>query len=108
MESLNEVKKDITNAALRLDAMDKADVKKKIQKKIIEEKSLNNFADLDTFAPLSDRTVYKYIKDMGVSEREGKSKPISRVEPFLNIRNNTRTKYIRRQSKYQNNNGTQP
>jgi hypothetical protein len=58
MESLNEVKKDITDAALRLDAMDKADVKKKIQKKIIEEKGLNNFADLDTFAPLSDGDIH--------------------------------------------------
>jgi hypothetical protein len=58
MESLNEIKKDITDAALRLDAMDKADVKKKIQKKIIEEKGLNNFADLDTFAPLSDGDIH--------------------------------------------------
>jgi hypothetical protein len=54
---------------------------------MIETQGLNSYADLDEFAPISNSTVKRYMVEIKTSSREGKIKPVSRVEPFLNIRN---------------------
>ena len=45
----------------------------------------NALADLDTFAPIDDRTLNKYMEMLKITEKQGKIKPVSRKEPFLNI-----------------------
>ena len=63
--------------------MSKQDVKHEIQQKMLS----NSMANPDVFTPISDKTVKRYMITMESSERDGKIKPESRVEPFLNIRN---------------------
>jgi hypothetical protein len=78
---------DVTNSAVSLDGMSMTGVKLKMQKTMAQNIGLNEHANLDTFAPISNKTVKRYVNQMGVTERESKIKPQSRVEPYLNIRN---------------------
>ena len=77
----------ITHGATTLAALSKADVKIMMQKKLLEKRNLNLFPDLDTFAPIDDRTVDKYLAKMKATEKKGKVNPESRIEPYKNIRN---------------------
>lgn len=86
-EGIGDVLDDITNSALTLNAMTRQEVKLRFQEKIIQSQGLNSIANIEHFAPLSERTVIRYMKEMETPERKGKVKPLSRVEPFLNIRN---------------------
>jgi hypothetical protein len=84
---MSDIATDITDDALSLSALTRGEIKRKIQQRVISSKGLNQYANVDDHAPLSDSTVRRYLKEIGASERIGKMKPQSRVEPYLNIRN---------------------
>ena len=84
---LEEIHASITHSAMTLDGKSNEEVKELLQFKLLEKRGYNAFADKDKHAPIEDRTVKKYMKIMTASEREGKVKPESRIEPYLNIRN---------------------
>lgn len=75
----------VTNRALQINALSKADVKKLFQEALLKKRGRNALADLDTFAPIDDRTLNKYMEMLKITEKQGKIKPVSRKEPFLNI-----------------------
>ena len=50
------------------------------------ERHLNSIT-ADNLVPISDRSLKRYLSEMRAGTRNGKVKPISREEPFLNIRN---------------------
>ena len=75
----------VTNRALQINALSKADVKKLFQEALLKKRGCNALADLDTFAPIDDRTLNKYMEMLKITEKQGKIKPVSRKEPFLNI-----------------------
>ena len=77
----------VTSRALQINALSKADVKKLFQEALLKKRGYNALADLDTFAPIDDRTLNKYMEMLKITEKQGKIKPVSRKEPFLNIRN---------------------
>ena len=83
---LGDIADDITSNAISLNSMTRAEVKGKIQQKIITSKGLNMYANVNEHAAVSNKTINRYLKEMEVSERVGKIKPQSRVEPYLNIR----------------------
>ena len=83
---LRDIADDITSNAISLNSMTRAEVKGKIQQKIITSKGLNMYANVNEHAAVSNKTINRYLKEMEVSERVGKIKPQSRVEPYLNIR----------------------
>jgi hypothetical protein len=72
---------------MSLNSMNTGEVKTLMQKRMISKNGMNSYADLDTFAPISHKSVKRYMNNMEASVREGKIKPESRVEPYLNIRN---------------------
>jgi hypothetical protein len=78
---------EVTKRALDINALSKAKVKKLFQEALLKKRGYNTLGDLDTFASLDDRTVEKYMNIMKITEKQGKVKPVSRKEPFLNIRN---------------------
>ena len=84
---LEDICNEITQSAITLSALDFDQVKSLLQSKLLEKRGYNQFADKERFAPIDDRTVRKYIVEMCSSEKKGKIKPISRIEPYLNIRN---------------------
>jgi hypothetical protein len=86
VESLPAVYDTITESAMTLGALNKKQVKELLQSKMKEKKGLNSLASND-LVPLSNKTVDKYMEEMKATSRCGKTKPVSRVEPYLNIRN---------------------
>jgi hypothetical protein len=48
---------------------------------------VNKYADLDKFVDISNKTVTRYLNEIETTQNKGDFKPVSRVEPFLNIRN---------------------
>ena len=76
----------ITAAAEALNGFSVRKVKEEMQKEIAASKGLNHVAVLTEFAELSDKSIKTYMQRMDVTQREGKIKPESRIEPFLNIR----------------------
>ena len=62
-------------------------MKELLQNKLLEKRGFNDFAAKDVYAPIEDSTVLKYLNLMLASERIGKIKPTSRIEPYANIRN---------------------
>eukprot|EP01033_Poteriospumella_lacustris_P013318 gene13318-9543_t len=83
----NIVANIVQSSAMSLDAKSEAEVLALYQNRILVENGYNTYADLDTFAKLSRRSVGRYMEKAQMTERQGKIKPESRVEPFLNIRN---------------------
>lgn len=77
----------VQSSAMSLDAKSEAEVLALYQNQILVENGYNTYADLDTFAKLSRRSLGRYMEKAQMTERQGKIKPESRVEPFLNIRN---------------------
>jgi hypothetical protein len=51
---LQDIHKEITQAAIRLDAKDVPEVKILMQDAILSKRGLNAIADRDTFAPMTD------------------------------------------------------
>ena len=86
-DDLEEIRASITHSAMTLDGKSREEVKELLQQKLLEKRGYNVFADKDTFAKIEDRTVKKYMEMMTASERTGKIKPVSRIEPYLNMRN---------------------
>ena len=58
-----------------------------MQKALLVKQGFNSFADYDTYASLSAKTVCSYVKDMNCTEVVGKVQASSRVEPFNDIKN---------------------
>jgi len=86
-KDLREIYAVVTQSAKTLASLSRPEIKLLLQKKLLEKRGYNELADLKTFAHINDKTVRKYLGIMLVTERQGKSKPVSRVEPYANIRN---------------------
>jgi hypothetical protein len=72
---------------LTLATLTQDEVKLEIQKCLLRKNGCNVLADVDTFAPICDRTISSYISDISCKEVTGKIQASSRVEPFNNIKN---------------------
>lgn len=66
--------------------MSATQVKETMQKQIQKKQGFNLHADL-SLSTIDDKTVKKYTKEVEASSRKGRNKPVSRLEPYLNIRN---------------------
>lgn len=86
LSQLEKVENCITEKALSLQAMDFDEIKEMLQKQLLIKNRLNSNTSLD-MVPIDDKTVRKYMQEIGASDRKGKTKPKSRAEPFENIRN---------------------
>lgn len=87
VSELSGVQEDIREGAFSLASLDTDEVKVEMQKTILKKKGMNSHANLDEFAPISDKTVKAYIKDLSCTEVKGKVQATSRVEPFNDIKN---------------------
>ena len=73
-QDLETVQGTITGRARNLDAMDSNDVRELMQTEILQKKEMNHLADKETFAPISRRTVQRYINnDLTSSEIKEKN-----------------------------------
>jgi Fic family protein len=61
IDELETVQKTITERAQNLDALDTYDVRELLQNTILQKKEMNHLADKETFAPISRKTVQRYI-----------------------------------------------
>lgn len=87
LSELLSVQSSIKKGALSMKTLSTDDVKVEIQKTILKKNGLNSHANLDTFAPISSKTVSKYISQMQAKEVQGKIQATSRVDPFNDIKN---------------------
>lgn len=87
MEDLIDIRKAVGDGAKSLKALDVRDVMLKCQDTLLTKKGLNILADKSTFAPLSKKTVARYIEDMTCKEVTGKDQAENREEAFNDIRN---------------------
>ena len=78
---------DIDERARTLKAMDVKEVKERAQLAILAKKGLNEYADKDTFAPISVHTIKSYMKEAELMEVKGKDQAEGREEAFNDIRN---------------------
>ena len=74
--------------------MDDDDLRNLIQKQLLRKGGYNEDANVD-LVNISDTTFKLYKEKMTVSIRKGKVKPVSRVEPYLNVRNAIRSNHDR-------------
>jgi len=86
-DDLREICAIVTQSAKTLASLSRPEVKILLQKKLLKKRGYNDLADLNDFAHIDDVTVKKYLEKMFVTERQGKCKPVTRVEPYANIRN---------------------
>jgi hypothetical protein len=87
LQDVQLVGKAVTNEAINLLASNTDKVHEDFQKRIALNKGFNSMASLKKFAPLSTKTSNKYLTEVNGAVRIGKVKPMSRLEPYLNIRN---------------------
>jgi hypothetical protein len=63
------------------------EVKDLCQNALLQKNGLNKYADKDTFASISSRTVRRYLTDIDAKEVKGKDQAENREEAFNDIRN---------------------
>ena len=84
---LEGVNDEIVEGSLHLKTLTTDEVRILLQKVLLAKQGINTHADIDTFAPLSPKTVNNYIKELKCKSVTGKIQASSRVDPFNDIKN---------------------
>ena len=78
---------DVDKRARTLNALDVKDFRESCQLAILAKKGLNEYADMDTFAPIDVKTIQSYMKEADLMEVKGKDQAEGREEAFNDIQN---------------------